>query len=374
MFIAIGVVIPFSIGASTALSLRFYTRIVILRSRPILEDYLLVIGFTTNMAICLASLWAYHDGLGRHVEDVKPTPEMAVELHKYLISLAVVWFFSLGVVKTSVLLLYRRIFSVMKGFVRLCWFVLVANIIITILGIFGITIYLCFPASYWWNRWAVNPPNGHCNDAQAINVSFACVNFCVDCLIIVMPIPLLKRLNLNEARKKALMVVFGLSIVPAVAAGVHIVSMIKLHGPDYTYWIYITFLTGAMEIFVAIICNCIPTLTPLAMRYFPSLFSTTNGNSSQHSSKATPTDDSGSRGQQKAWAPHLSGSSSTWWGSLRRGSGLGALRWGGAGGTENSQRSERMESSCSQEPITMLTLEEFQITKTTELTVEQEVV
>ena len=75
----------------------------------------------------------------------------------------------------------------------------------TIWAIFS-SIFACTPVSYFWDKGI----HGHCINQSAMWFSNAGVNILTDLAIIILPMPVLQRLNLAKKQKRALVVVFAI--------------------------------------------------------------------------------------------------------------------------------------------------------------------
>ena len=102
------------------------------------------------------------------------------------------------IIKTSILLLYRRIFDV-RTFRHV---LLVVNFLVIVWG-FGTlfsSIFQCTPIRGFWD-----PPSArHCIDEQAFFHGNGISNLLLDCLILCLPMPMIWRLQLGTKRKLAL--------------------------------------------------------------------------------------------------------------------------------------------------------------------------
>lgn len=81
--------------------------------------------------------------------------------------------------------------------------------IVAIYGLWTLigSIFLCFPVAFFWDK---NIANGKCLNQEAIWFSNASVNITQDVIILLMPMFVLKSLDIPSKQKRALIVVFGL--------------------------------------------------------------------------------------------------------------------------------------------------------------------
>lgn len=129
----------------------------------------------------------------------------------------------IGLTKTSILLLYLRIF-VRKYFRRLCY----VSLFIVITWSFGsvmATVLQCLPISASWNK-AV--PNSRCIDSDVFWISYGILNIVTDVVILLLPVREVIRLQVPRREKIGLLVVFllgALSVHPHQDILVHILTV-----------------------------------------------------------------------------------------------------------------------------------------------------
>lgn len=119
--------------------------------------------------------------------------------------------FCIGLIKLSVIFLYRRLFTVSR------WFNLYSNILIvltlawTIAFVIG-NIFHCgtHPAAAWTNaRLHVK----YCDDSDASQAALATTDLALDLMIIVAPMPIIWRMRLTLAEKLQVSGVFALGFM-----------------------------------------------------------------------------------------------------------------------------------------------------------------
>lgn len=117
----------------------------------------------------------------------------------------IVYGFSIALSKCAILLLYIRVFTTRnRAFTvgaYLVGFVVVATGIVNTF----VTILQCSPVAYEWNK---SIHGGQCIDEAAFARSMAIPNVITGAIMLVMPIPLVWRLNLNVSARIALTATF----------------------------------------------------------------------------------------------------------------------------------------------------------------------
>lgn len=121
---------------------------------------------------------------------------------------AICYHLAVNLVRFSILFQYHRIFEHMLPF-RLCLYtVLLATLGATAWGVAGI-MFLCRPMHKYWD----GQISGRCMEAEDHFWSSALFGIILDCVIWLMPIPVLGRLNLENKAKVGLLLPFGLGLL-----------------------------------------------------------------------------------------------------------------------------------------------------------------
>ena len=113
--------------------------------------------------------------------------------------------------KTSILALYVRVFGVNKAFKRTCW-VLSAIIIFYCVACTPMYILDCVPGPV---RSFAQTEANQCVPVLGLNVAVGAVNIATDTALLLLPIPMIMKLQMSKGRKFAVLVVFGTGLVYA---------------------------------------------------------------------------------------------------------------------------------------------------------------
>jgi hypothetical protein len=89
---------------------------------------------------------------------------------------------------------------------RICWGILTIMVAYGLCTFFG-SIFACTPIAFFWN---MQIQGGHCINRMAFWFSNATFNIISDITICIVPIPVLKSLNLPQKQKIGLLLVFTL--------------------------------------------------------------------------------------------------------------------------------------------------------------------
>ena len=153
-----------------------------------------------------------------------------------------------------------------------------------------VTIFQCHPLSYAWNK---NIHGGKCINFNSVTWANGAINIFQDLLIIALPIPEVRNLQLERKKKIGLYIMFGLGGLwvefptplesPLIkATSVCIASIVRLYTlktfgltADATWDnIPITVWT-TLETTFAMLCTCLPTIRAGLLHIFPQAFGST---------------------------------------------------------------------------------------------------
>ncbi|KAL5380604.1 hypothetical protein DPSP01_007668 [Paraphaeosphaeria sporulosa] len=169
---------------------------------------------------------------------------------------------AVNLVRFSILFQYHRLFQHLPPF-RLCIYVIgVATLGAMAWGVFGV-VFLCSPVRKYWHGGVP----GKCMDAQDHFWSCSLMGIVLECILWVMPMPVLGRLRLQSRQKGGLLVPFGLGLFVCIVSVLRIVHVhgaaekgnVSKSGSYAAIW-------STAEINVAIICSSLIVMKPLLAR------------------------------------------------------------------------------------------------------------
>ncbi|RMJ25864.1 hypothetical protein PHISP_03290 [Aspergillus sp. HF37] len=251
------VMIAMYVIAVTAVILRFVSRTMIQKTFLGMDDWVIAACLIPLTGLLVSSLVGGRYGLGKHVWSV--TLQDVVSMRKDLFSYIFVYLLLLSGVKTGLILFYRRIFR-MNWMMWTCLFCSVG------FAIGAIVAFLCAPRplSYFWTQF-VDPAGGsYAYGLYRFYIGNAAANVCIDILVILVPIPIVWRLQLRMIRKILVLSIFLLGVFATVASVVRIYYMTFLESdPDVTWIMGNVFVWSTIEPCMGILCACLPTLNPV---------------------------------------------------------------------------------------------------------------
>ncbi|KAI4698727.1 hypothetical protein J4E81_005338 [Alternaria sp. BMP 2799] len=196
--------------------LRLYTRFFIIRCVGI-EDAGIALAMLCSIGLTIAIGIQAEYGMGRHIKTI-PDDHMVKFLrvrHSQRIlqgtanmkrqtfwSSLIVYYLSLGLTKGSMLLQYRRIFPT-KKFQIANWLTMGVVVAYTIWTVFS-SIFTCTPVRAFWTH-----EKSTCLNQFAVWFTNAAINILTDFAIILLPIPVIQKLNLGKRQKIGLISIFA---------------------------------------------------------------------------------------------------------------------------------------------------------------------
>ncbi|KAJ6156755.1 hypothetical protein N7497_005640 [Penicillium chrysogenum] len=267
-----GPVIATYILAVLAVGLRFYTRLRVQGQRIAADDWMIV-GALLAVTSCFALILVVsgHHGLGRHIWSVPPAE--AVELMRVLFAFVVLYVLTIPLIKLSVLLFYRRIF----GMTYPIWFCVFLTIGYFLSGTIAF-LACCRPVSYFWTQFAERSGGKCVFNFYPFYVSHAAINVATDGIILLVPIPIVWKLQMRWTQKLMLSGIFlvGGFVLIASLIRVYYITFLRA-SDDYTWIMGKFFVWSSVEPCIGILCACLPTLHPLLRLVVARVFGTSTG-------------------------------------------------------------------------------------------------
>ncbi|KAL9078884.1 MAG: hypothetical protein Q9157_002179 [Trypethelium eluteriae] len=238
------------------------------------DDYCVIIALVLCIGLCIDLILCVHYGLGKHVvavekEDPHP-PLRLINIFKTGYSMSVVNIPALFVVKLSLLLFYRRVFTTHQKKIKWTFWLLIFYITAWVIASLVVFLMQCIPVRYFWDRsYALigqKPPvTGWCLPNVLHQAAVGIFNTVSDLLILVFPAIALWPLRMPRMRKLGLFFIFSLG------AFVCAVSIVKIcyafavnNSEDSSYINNEILLWTVVEPCIGLVCACIPCMMPLS--------------------------------------------------------------------------------------------------------------
>ncbi|KAK3688829.1 hypothetical protein B0T22DRAFT_407493, partial [Podospora appendiculata] len=267
----------FTVLGTTLVGIRFWARRV--TSGLGADDWVCLAALIFALATNGLFLAMTHYGFGRHIKSLS-ADDRTEALFLYWVS-QITYKISLQLTKISLLLLYMRIFS------HVSWFRRLSLGLITVLVLYGFAscitgLVQCTPVARAWN-YAVA---GSCIQLMKFFIFNGAFALTTDVIVLLLPMPLVWRLQLPLSQKLALVPVFGIGIFIVITSTLRLYALIATPSADTTYELMGTLWT-IIEFNLALVCASLPTVRVLMVRMLPGRFEprATYGSSEKRSAK-----------------------------------------------------------------------------------------
>ncbi|KAH0379204.1 hypothetical protein KCU92_g8286, partial [Aureobasidium melanogenum] len=252
--IALAVIFP--LLAVLCVGLKFRIRIKTIGSVG-WDDIALAISCGLNIGYSATAIHQTKWGLGLRAADFPK--ENAVPFSRIQFAGGPLYCLTVLGFKLSLLISYLRVAGFNRTYATVVWTVLVSVVISQIL----FTILLSVGCQPIAKQWDPSIP-GKCLNALPVYFALGGTSLGWDLIIIVLPFPILRRLQLDFHRKVALFAVFSLGFFVTIVQAVRLTSIARL--ATYTdskgsiQW-------SAVEINLGVVVACVPTFGPLIKRF-----------------------------------------------------------------------------------------------------------
>ncbi|KPI38198.1 uncharacterized protein AB675_1111 [Cyphellophora attinorum] len=269
-------------GALTfvVIALRLVARIGILHSVG-LDDVLILIAAGCTWAFMVCNIIGVSHGLGDHIEVVLSKPGEIGRMYRIVWISSVFYNASLGFIKCSVLALYARLgdrqlrkiaFIVMA----ICAASATANVLVCI--------FQCWPLDGAWN--AELQATATCVNINAFYLANAGTNIFTDLLAYLLPMKLVKNLQIPRKQKIAVGVMLCLGLFACVSSIIRISFIpVMLTSDDPTFVIAPPFYWSVIEANIGVLAASIPSFKPLAKRFLPRILGESSDKRTRHYAK-----------------------------------------------------------------------------------------
>ncbi|KAL7905575.1 hypothetical protein GGI35DRAFT_128109 [Trichoderma velutinum] len=241
--------------ALIALCLRIYVRTRIAKAVG-LDDWLIIASWIGACGYTSATVVQSKWGLGLIELDTMPDQNVLNFGRTQYIGAP---FYVLGIwgFKTSLLVSYVRL---VPGTYRLVPISIAVIVTMAHIAFMLVFLFLCIPVEKQWEPLVP----GHCADAVPFYLTFSSLTIVFDVITLVLPFPVLIKLQMKIRRKIALLCLFALGLFVSIVQIIRIQTISNLtnylDSAEAIKW-------SIVETDVGIIIACVPTLAPL-VTYF----------------------------------------------------------------------------------------------------------
>lgn len=179
-----------------------------------------------------------------------------------------VYLVDLCVVKFSILTFYRVIST--KRSYRIAIYTVMAIVAAFTVSMVFVNAFECPNPSDAWSMEILFQKSGSCHDLHPIYYGQAAFNILSDVVILLLPMPMLRSVQMRRNKRLALIGIFSVGAIAVIAsaARIYALSLWSAEGADVPYEGANILIWSQIEINVAIISASIPSLKPLFNRTF----------------------------------------------------------------------------------------------------------
>ncbi|KAI4210002.1 MAG: hypothetical protein LQ351_007109 [Letrouitia transgressa] len=244
--------------AAIAITMRFISR-KLGKVRIGADDWMIVAAFVFELGEVIGGLICVHYGGGKHAILLKDTTAFA----KAVLATEVLYNPAIACVKFSFLLFFRRVFPG-RRFHALLWLVGTIVFIYSWIIIFS-AIFQCQPIRATWD---MSVKHAKCMKFNVEVVVFAVFNVITDVTILIIPIPILWKLQIPWSKKVQLMAVFLTGIFVCVVSAYRVPKEAFLSLADAPWSNVDPCVWSVVEVCVGIVSACLPTMRPLFLHFY----------------------------------------------------------------------------------------------------------
>ncbi|KAI1136502.1 hypothetical protein F5Y05DRAFT_110213 [Hypoxylon sp. FL0543] len=225
------------------------------KSAFIVSDYLVVGGLLCAYGVSAMMLYATALGLGLHIERVPPANIRV--FFQTIFVVEIIYSVGFTLIKLSIMALYRQLFPTRLMFI--CTRFLAAFVIMWGLALTLVSIFSCNPIRGFWDI----DIGAKCIDTQWFFIGNSIPNIIADICLLCLPMRDVWTLQLGVRSKIIISGLFALGSFVIIASGLRIHFTLNLDETDIP-WSYVDAeVWTAVEMNVAIMCCCLPTVRPI---------------------------------------------------------------------------------------------------------------
>ncbi|KAI1177724.1 hypothetical protein F4777DRAFT_576802 [Nemania sp. FL0916] len=247
-----------------SLGLRIWSR-SIQRARYQLNDWLIFVAtFLMSVRNAVEIVFVVKCGVGLHMPEVIAIggAGIVVLLNQLLYVLDLLFVTIIAAAKVSILHFYSVIFP-QRSFLYSVYATMGLCLSFWFAAIFAAAFH-CIPAR---KKWYPEVP-GHCGDDVKLYLALASIDFVLDIVILILPLPILWRLQLPLGKKFGLTLVFGLGLAIIIITAVRFKFFFAVDLADVTYTIVPQGVLSALVPLLGIVNANLPVMQPALKKIF----------------------------------------------------------------------------------------------------------
>ncbi|KAF2126486.1 integral membrane protein [Dothidotthia symphoricarpi CBS 119687] len=257
--------------AATLVALRFLAR-RIRKTKVWWDDAAAVVSLMFTFGMLAMHITYANHGMRYHMIEIPLANTTFIA--KQLVAYQAVYYAAMASIKMSYLWFYLRIFPQpeFRKWIWICMGLIGAYWLGSMLQIF----LICTPFEMNWNP---TISDGHCASYNIAFVTIGIFNMITDLIIMLLPIPFIRKLQMAVGTKLGLAAIFGIGLFVTAITVIRINVLLNVDFTDLSYSMPDAVFWSVAEPAVAIINCCVATLRPLLKIISPSrLWSFSEGN------------------------------------------------------------------------------------------------
>jgi hypothetical protein len=221
------------------------------------SDYSIIVALALVIGYCAAAGVAITPGgAGLHIGDLEPE-ELQI-FGQAVLAEEFLWLSANTCIKLSILHFLLTIFCYKRSFPYFAY-ALMTLVTLSFITFFIIGFLACEPLVKSWNP----ETPGICALRTPAWLASSVLSVIFDICIFTLPIPVVCALQMRQARKLAIMAVFGLGVAIIVVAGLRINSILYISIPDHTFISLNVSQWSILDCTLGIINACMPLIPPV---------------------------------------------------------------------------------------------------------------
>ena len=231
------------------------------------DDTFIVLAFLAGLPLAVTEWYMGHHGLGRDIWTLS-FDDITFVLRLFYMA-EVFYLTSTVLTKISILFFYLRVFS-SYAFRCIVWAVMSICTAFYIGFLFSL-IFQCIPVSYAWTRWD-GQHSGSCINIGAGIFSHAAINMVLDLVVLILPLPMLYNMQLTYSimGKIHIFIMFSFGLVVTIVSALRLQTLVAFfNSKNPTYDFFGASIWSALEVYIGIICACLPAAKVFFFRVAP---------------------------------------------------------------------------------------------------------
>jgi len=238
------------------------------------SDYTCLLALFFELILIGSTVVTVVYGLGQNIQDVDPV--VIPQWLKFMFLGQILWISSNTCVRISIIFLYVSIFRV-RSFRIAAYTVLGLNLAY-FLAVILQTLLICQPVAFNWDH----TMTGSCGDQKTSDEVIGVLNIFYDVVLIILPMPMLWKLQMAISRKLALSAIFGMGIIICIITILRVCFIVSIDDENPTHSYAVVGILANLEPLLGIINACLPVIRPVLQKFAKSRLFTRTGGSNKN--------------------------------------------------------------------------------------------